>query len=214
MRANALASVPFQIVKGETPVDTSDEYKDALGILPDPYRLLWLIEAGLCFGATYVYRVVFVTPPTASQAGASGAGRHADPRPPGTRRPGPINRTNPDRRRCTTTGGGQRVGRNRRARRARRPDADCPGYSGSISSTSSYYHKEDQALGGPGQHLSPRSRRTSWHGAFPSAASPPAHRGVEQQLPAFRSQPQHRWAELRRVQALSLIHISEPTRPY
>ena len=56
MRANALASVPFQIVRGETPVDTSDEYKDALGLLPDPYRLLWLIEAGLCFGATYVYR--------------------------------------------------------------------------------------------------------------------------------------------------------------
>ena len=51
MRANALASVPFQIVRGETPVDTSDEYKDALGILPDPYRTLWLLEAALCFGA-------------------------------------------------------------------------------------------------------------------------------------------------------------------
>ena len=41
MRANALASVPFQIVRGETPIDTSDEYKDTLGILPDPYRVLW-----------------------------------------------------------------------------------------------------------------------------------------------------------------------------
>lgn len=56
MRANALASVPFQIVRNDTPVDTSDEWKDTLGLLPDPYRLLWLIEAGLCFGATYVYR--------------------------------------------------------------------------------------------------------------------------------------------------------------
>ena len=56
MRANALASVPFQLVRNDTPVDTSDEWKDTLGLLPDPYRLLWLIEAGLCFGATYVYR--------------------------------------------------------------------------------------------------------------------------------------------------------------
>ena len=56
MRANALASVPFQIVRGETPVDTSDEYKDALGILPDPYRMLWLLEAALCFGPAYLWR--------------------------------------------------------------------------------------------------------------------------------------------------------------
>ena len=56
MRANALASVPFQIVRGETPVDTSDEYKDALGILPDPYRTLWLLEAALCFGPAYLWR--------------------------------------------------------------------------------------------------------------------------------------------------------------
>ena len=56
MRANALASVPFQIVRGETPVDTSDEYKDALGILPDPYRVLWLLEAALCFGPAYLWR--------------------------------------------------------------------------------------------------------------------------------------------------------------
>jgi hypothetical protein len=56
MRANALASVPFQIVRGETPIDTSDEYKDALGILPDPYRMMWLLEAALCFGPAYLWR--------------------------------------------------------------------------------------------------------------------------------------------------------------
>ena len=54
MRANALAGVPFQIVRGETAVDTTDEYKDALGFLPDPYRVLWLLEAALCFGAAYL----------------------------------------------------------------------------------------------------------------------------------------------------------------
>lgn len=56
MRANALASVPFQIVRGTTLIDTSDEYKNALDILPDPYRVLWLLEAALCFGPAYLWR--------------------------------------------------------------------------------------------------------------------------------------------------------------
>ena len=78
MRANALASVPFQIVRGRTPIDTSDEYKDALGILPDPYRILWLLEAALCFGPAYLWR--WSGDEGLSRVGRPGKGRGGRPR--------------------------------------------------------------------------------------------------------------------------------------
>lgn len=56
MRANAVASVPFRIMRGETEIDKSEQWADKLGYWPDPWRLLWLVEAALCFGPAYVWR--------------------------------------------------------------------------------------------------------------------------------------------------------------
>ena len=58
LRANAVASMPFQIMRGDTVIDTSgDEYTNALGWLPNPARLLYLTEAALaCWGTAYWWR--------------------------------------------------------------------------------------------------------------------------------------------------------------
>jgi hypothetical protein len=56
MRANAVASMPFLLYRGETEVDTSKIWKNTTGVLPQPYRMLWLIEAALCFGPAYIWR--------------------------------------------------------------------------------------------------------------------------------------------------------------
>jgi len=47
MIADAVCSVPFSIWKGETEVDTSDDWQNAVGFIPNPKNLLWLISACL-----------------------------------------------------------------------------------------------------------------------------------------------------------------------
>ena len=47
MRANAVAAMPFAIMRGETEIDTSEDYQNKVGWLPDPWRLLYLTEASL-----------------------------------------------------------------------------------------------------------------------------------------------------------------------
>ena len=54
MRANAVSRMPFSIMRGETEIDTSDDYQNAVGWLANPRRLLYLTEAALtCYGAAY-----------------------------------------------------------------------------------------------------------------------------------------------------------------
>lgn len=56
MRANDVADMPFNIYRGDEVVETSENWENKLGVMPDPYRLLWLVEAALCFGPAYVWR--------------------------------------------------------------------------------------------------------------------------------------------------------------
>jgi len=54
LRANAVAAMPFVVMRGETEIDSSDDYQNALGWLPNPRRLFYMTEAALCcFGAGY-----------------------------------------------------------------------------------------------------------------------------------------------------------------
>jgi len=58
LRANALASLPFAIVgKDGADIDTSDDYQNAVGFLPNPQRLLYLVESSLfLLGRSYLFR--------------------------------------------------------------------------------------------------------------------------------------------------------------
>lgn len=57
LRAQSLASLPFSIMKGTTELDTSDDYQNKLGFLPNPTHLLWLVEAALTLlGRAYLFR--------------------------------------------------------------------------------------------------------------------------------------------------------------
>jgi len=57
LRAHAVSSMPFRIMQGETERDTSDDYQNVLGFLPNPRRLLYLTEAALtCYGMAYWWR--------------------------------------------------------------------------------------------------------------------------------------------------------------
>lgn len=58
LRANAVASMPFRIVSaGGADFDTSEDYQNKLGFLPNPRRLLYLTEAALCCaGMAYYWR--------------------------------------------------------------------------------------------------------------------------------------------------------------
>lgn len=57
LRANAVAAMPFAVMRGETEVDSSDDYQNALGWLPNPRRLFYMTEAALCcFGTGYWWR--------------------------------------------------------------------------------------------------------------------------------------------------------------
>ena len=58
LRANAVASMPFAIVDSAgMEYDTSDDYQNKLGFLPDPEGLFWLIEAAVTLlGKSYVFR--------------------------------------------------------------------------------------------------------------------------------------------------------------
>ena len=57
IRAKALAKVPFTITKGETVVDTSEDYKNAVGFWPKPDETLELLEASLTLlGRAYLLK--------------------------------------------------------------------------------------------------------------------------------------------------------------
>lgn len=45
--SDKLASIPFDIVDGKTIVDSSKEYKNKLGFLPNPKSLIWLLGASI-----------------------------------------------------------------------------------------------------------------------------------------------------------------------
>ncbi len=48
LRAQTLSALPFDIIRGETVIDTSDDYQNKLGWLPSPQRMLELLEQSLC----------------------------------------------------------------------------------------------------------------------------------------------------------------------
>lgn len=55
-RANAVASMPFVIKQGDTIIDKSTEYTNAVGFFPDPQLILWKIEAALgLIGKAYLF---------------------------------------------------------------------------------------------------------------------------------------------------------------
>jgi phage portal protein BeeE len=57
IRAKALAKVPFTITKGETVIDTSEDYKNAVGFWPKPDETLELLEASLTLmGRAYLLK--------------------------------------------------------------------------------------------------------------------------------------------------------------
>jgi phage portal protein BeeE len=57
LRSNAVAAMPFRIMRGETEIDTSTDYQNALGWLPNPRRLIYMTEAALtCYGRAYWLR--------------------------------------------------------------------------------------------------------------------------------------------------------------
>ena len=57
LRQQAIASIPFSIYRGDKEIDSSDDYKNVLGYLPDPKNLYKLIEGSLClFGYGYQFR--------------------------------------------------------------------------------------------------------------------------------------------------------------
>ena len=58
LRAQALSALPFAIVgRNDEDIDTSADYSNALGFLPDPVSLLYLIEAALTLlGRAYLFR--------------------------------------------------------------------------------------------------------------------------------------------------------------
>ena len=57
LRAGAVASMPFAIMRGKTDMDSSDEWENKVEFLPNPINLLWLIEASLTMAnRAYLYR--------------------------------------------------------------------------------------------------------------------------------------------------------------
>ena len=58
IRAQALSALPFAIIgRGDNDVDTSADYENAVGFLPDPVGLLYLVEAALVLlGRAYLFR--------------------------------------------------------------------------------------------------------------------------------------------------------------
>ena len=57
LRAGAVASMPFVIMKGETDFDSSDEWDNKVGFMENPAELLWLIEASLVLtNRAYLFR--------------------------------------------------------------------------------------------------------------------------------------------------------------
>lgn len=57
LRANAVASAPFRILRGETEVERSDTWRNSIGLMDNPVNLLWLTEAALTlWGTSYLWR--------------------------------------------------------------------------------------------------------------------------------------------------------------
>lgn len=58
LRANAVSNMPFSVFRGETEIDNSDEYKNAVKFLPKPGALFGLIESALTiFGYSYLFKL-------------------------------------------------------------------------------------------------------------------------------------------------------------
>lgn len=58
LRSQAVAGMPFAILRGDTEVDSSANYKNAVGLLPNPGALFGLVEAALCvWGYAYLEKV-------------------------------------------------------------------------------------------------------------------------------------------------------------
>jgi hypothetical protein len=59
LRANCVASIPFDLVNDKTGdvVDSTDDWQNVCGFLPNPQRLFWKIEAGwVVAGRSYIYQ--------------------------------------------------------------------------------------------------------------------------------------------------------------
>lgn len=57
LRAGSVSTMPFEIRKGKRIYDTSAEWENKVGFMPNPTRLLYLIEAALTLaGKAYVFR--------------------------------------------------------------------------------------------------------------------------------------------------------------
>lgn len=57
LRAQAVASMPFRLMKGEREYDTSADWQNKVGFMPNPTQLLHLIEAALTMtGTAYLFR--------------------------------------------------------------------------------------------------------------------------------------------------------------
>lgn len=57
LRAQTIATLPFAIWRGEEKIDDSSNWRNAVGFLSDPVRLLWHIEASLTLtGCAYLFR--------------------------------------------------------------------------------------------------------------------------------------------------------------
>jgi len=55
MRSDAVASVPFVLMKGDKEIDTSEEWQNVAGIMSNPKKLIRRIESSLClFGKAYL----------------------------------------------------------------------------------------------------------------------------------------------------------------
>lgn len=58
LRAGAVAKMPFEIYKGDTVVDQSNEYTNVVGFLPDPVRIFKLIDMSLTLlGSAYLFNI-------------------------------------------------------------------------------------------------------------------------------------------------------------
>jgi len=60
LRANAVASLPFDLIRegSDEVVDTSEDWKNVLEFMPNPYKMFWLLEASqVLSGKSYQFRV-------------------------------------------------------------------------------------------------------------------------------------------------------------
>lgn len=57
IRSNAVASMPFSIYRGKTEVDSSEDYQNATGVLPNPGAFFGLVESALIiWGYGYAFK--------------------------------------------------------------------------------------------------------------------------------------------------------------